>query len=163
MPPASYHIVLLAFGANLGDPRSQILEAWGHVLEIPGVKGQGLSSLYATMPIGGPKNQPIFLNCAGIIQTDLSPLQLLAKTQAIETKMGRIREEHWGPRVIDIDIILFGNAVINSSELTIPHPLMHERSFVLDPAAEIASEMVHPLLRKSVAELRKMLYEKIRR
>ena len=162
MPPASYLNVLLAFGANLGDPRSQILEAWGYVLEIPGVTGTRLSSLYATKPVGGPKNQSNFLNSAGIIQTDLSPLQLLEKTQEIEAKMGRVRAEHWGPRVIDIDIILFGNAAINTVELTIPHPLMHERSFVLDPAAEIAPEMVHPLLRKSVAELRKMLHEKIR-
>ncbi len=151
--------VLLAFGANLGDPRSQILHAWQLVSQVPGIAGMRLSPLYATEPVGGPKNQPNYLNCAGLISTTLSPGQLLQKIQEIESKLGRVRTEHWGPRSIDIDIVLFGALVVHTDTLTIPHPRMQERSFVLDPAGDVAADMIHPTLGKNVAELRRMLRE----
>ena len=151
--------VLLAFGANLGDPRLQILDAWNRVGQIPGVRCQGLSSFYETEPVGGPNNQPNFLNGAGLVHTELTPERLLDEILEIESTMGRIRTEHWGPRCIDIDILLFGDRVIQTERLTIPHPRMHERNFVLGPAAEIAPEMIHPLLRKSVAELQQLMNE----
>jgi len=147
-------MVLLAFGANLGEPCAQILDAWNRLGQIPGVECQRLSSFYVTEPVGGPDNQPQFLNCAGLVFTTLSPEQFLNEIMEIETKMGRQRTEHWGPRTIDIDILLLGDIVIQTDRLTIPHPRMHDRRFVLDPAAEIAPEMIHPLLGKSVAEMR---------
>jgi len=146
--------LLLAFGANLGDPRSQILDAWSRLGQIPGVHCRCLSSFYVTEPVGGPTNQPDFLNCAGLVDTELSPEQFLDAILEIESAMGRQRTEHWGPRIIDIDILLFGDCVIQTDRLTIPHPRMYERSFVLDPATEITPEMIHPLLGKSVAELK---------
>jgi len=147
--------VLLAFGANLGDPRSQILDAWNRIGRIPGVRCQSLSSLHLTKPVGGPENQPDYLNGAGLVDTTLLPEQFLDEIMEIERVMGRKRTEHWGPRIIDIDILLFGDLVIQTERLTIPHPRMHERSFALDPAAEIAPEMIHPILGKSVFEMRK--------
>jgi len=147
-------LVLLAFGANLGDPYSQILDAWNRIGRIPGVQCQNLSSFRLTKPVGGPENQPDFLNGAGLVDTTLSPEQLLDEIMKIESAMGRKRTEHWGPRTIDIDILLFGDLVIQTERLTIPHPRMHERSFVLDPAAEIVPEMIHPILGKSVFEMR---------
>jgi len=149
--------LLLAFGANLGDPRSQILDAWNRVGQIPGVRCLRLSSFHVTQPVGGPKNQPNFLNCAGSVHTELFPEQILAEIMEIESAMGRRRTEHWGPRIIDIDILLFDHCVICTDRLAIPHPRLHERSFVLDPAAEIAPEMIHPLLAKTIAELKQML------
>ena len=146
-------LVLLAFGANLGNPRSQILDAWDRVTQIPGGQGECLSSFYVTQPVGGPEHQPDYLNCSGLVHTELSPEQLLDAILEIETAMGRKRTEHWGPRIIDIDILLFGDQVIQSERLTIPHPRMHERRFVLEPAAEIVPEMVHPILGKSVKDL----------
>ncbi len=151
--------VLLAFGANLGDPQSQILRAWQLVSEVPGIGAKRLSPLYATNPVGGPKIQPNYLNCVGLISTNLVPEQLLHNLQEIESKLGRVRTEHWGPRSIDIDILLYGPLVVQTDTLTIPHPRMQERSFVLDPAADIAPDMVHPTLAKNVAELRRMLRE----
>ena len=146
--------VLLAFGANLGNPHSQIFDAWNRIGRIPGVQCQSLSSLHLTKPVGGPENQPDFLNGAGLVDTTLSPEQLLDEIMEIELALGRKRTEHWGPRTIDIDILLFGDLLIQTERLTIPHPRMHERSFVLDPAAEIAPEMIHPILGKSVFEMR---------
>ena len=146
--------LLLAFGANIGDTRGQILDAWNRIGQIPGVCCRRLSSFYVTEPVGGPENQPKFLNCAGLVGTELSPEQFLDEITKIESEMGRVRTEHWGPRTIDIDILLFGSHVIQTDRLTIPHPRMHVRSFVLDPAAEIASEMIHPLLGKSIMEMK---------
>ena len=146
--------VLLAFGANLGDPRSQILDAWNRIGRIPGVQCHSLSSFHLTKPVGGPENQPDFLNGAGLVYTTLLPEQLLDEIIEIESAMGRKRKEHWGPRTIDIDILLFGDLVIQTERLTIPHPRMHERSFVLDPAAEIAPEMIHSCLGKTVRQMK---------
>ena len=146
--------VLLALGANLGDPRSQILDAWNRLTHIPGVQGECLSSFYVTKPVGGPENQPDFLNCAGLVRTEFTPEQLLGEILVIESVMGRVRTEHWGPRVIDIDILLFGDRVIRTDRLVIPHPRMHERRFVLDPAAEIAPDMIHPVFGKSVQQMK---------
>ena len=149
--------VLLAFGANLGDPCSQILDAWNRIGRIPGVQCQSLSSFHVTKPVGGPKYQLDYLNSAGLVETTLSPEQFLDIIMEIESAMGRKRTEHWGPRIIDIDILLFGNHVIQTKRLTIPHPRMHERSFVLDPAAEIAPEMIHPTFGKTVQQMKNLI------
>ncbi len=97
--------------------------------------------------------QPWFLNCAAALETNQSPKQLMASILRIEQAMGRQRLQKKGPRTIDIDILLFDSAVVNSSELTIPHPALHQRRFVLEPLAEIAPEVLHPTLKKTVREL----------
>ena len=153
-------VVLLALGANLSDPRSRVLDAWNRLIQIPGVQGECLSSFYVTEPVGGPKHQPNFLNCAGLVHTELSPEQFLSEIMEIESAMGRVRTEHWGPRIIDIDILLFGDRVIQTERLTIPHPRMHERRFVLDPATEIAPEMIHPIFKKSVQQMKKEMQQR---
>lgn len=111
-----------------------------------------LSSVYETEPVDFTE-QPWFLNCVVAIRTDLMPKQFLSKIQVIEQQMGRRRIQPKGPRNIDIDILLFGNSVVATSELQIPHPAMQERRFVLEPLAEVAPEVRHPVLKKTVREL----------
>ena len=111
-----------------------------------------LSSVYETAA-WGKRDQPSFFNQAIEIQTDLQPRQLLRQILKIETRIGRIREEKYGPRIIDIDILLYNNEVHNYPLLKIPHPEMPNRRFVLVPMAEIAPEFIHPVLKKTMAEL----------
>jgi 2-amino-4-hydroxy-6-hydroxymethyldihydropteridine diphosphokinase len=112
-----------------------------------------VSSIYETEPVEFT-DQPWFLNCAVALETGLTPQRLLAAALKIEREMGRHRTANKGPRTIDIDIMLFGGAVVNSPELTIPHPAMHERRFVLEPLAEIAPDALHPVSNRTIRELR---------
>ncbi|MDR1479119.1 MAG: 2-amino-4-hydroxy-6-hydroxymethyldihydropteridine diphosphokinase [Planctomycetaceae bacterium] len=134
--------VLLGFGSNLGERREFIERGWLAVCELSGVSAVCISSLIETKAVGGEANQPDFLNGAGLIRTTLQPEILLDKLQEIEINLGRIRTTRWNARTLDIDILLFGNSIINTPRLNIPHPLMFERNFVLIPAIEIASEMI---------------------
>jgi len=104
--------------------------------------------------------QPWFLNCAVALETELMPKQLMKAILGIEKEMGRRRTQPKGPRSIDIDILLFGNSVVDTAGLTIPHPAMHERRFVLAPLAEIAPGALHPVLKKTISELRDALPSK---
>src|SRR5260370_5201294 len=110
------------------------------------------SCLYETDPVE-VEQQPMFLNCALAMETDLMPRQFLSRIVALERSMGRRRTQVKGPRTIDIDIIFFGNAVVDTPSLTIPHPAMHQRRFVLEPLAEIAPAAKHPLFKRTVREL----------
>ena len=143
-------IVYLSLGSNLGDRQANIRTAIGQLLDLGYV--QEVSSLYETEPVEFT-DQPWFLNCAVAVRTELIPREFLAGMLAIERSMGRQRTQPKGPRIIDIDILLFGAAHINTPTLTVPHPAMHERRFVLEPLAEIAPDVKVPLLKKTVREL----------
>ncbi|QHL86884.1 2-amino-4-hydroxy-6-hydroxymethyldihydropteridine diphosphokinase [Nibribacter ruber] len=141
----------LLLGSNLGDRVSFLQEAFDRLSGIFGESGQK-SSLYETAA-WGLENQPAFLNQALLFQTDLPPDQVLAHTQQIEQDLGRERKERWGARVIDIDILLYGNTILETQNLTIPHPHLHQRRFTLAPLAELSPSFVHPVLKKTIAQL----------
>jgi len=139
----------LALGANMGDPAANIAEAVRRLAAVPGLALVAASSLYRTAP-WGVTDQPAFLNAALLARTSLAPRGLLANTQAIERAMGREPGLRWGPRPIDIDLLWVGDAVVADADLTLPHPGLFERGFVLLPLAEIAGERV--LAGRSIGE-----------
>lgn len=147
-------LVYLSLGSNLGDREANLRQA----IERLGAVGQvvAVSSFYETEPVEVAR-QPWFVNCAVALQTEKMPKQLLAALLAIEKAMGRQRKQPKGPRVIDLDILLFGSSIVDTAGLTIPHPALHERRFVLEPLAEIAPEQRHPVLKRTVRELRDAL------
>jgi len=144
-------VVYLGLGSNVGDREAQLQEALGK-LEAPDLRLQRVSSVYETEPIG-LREQAWFLNLAAEFRTDLFPKQLLHRIQRVERELGRKRVVLNGPRTIDIDILLYGNAVINAGELTVPHPRYRERRFVLEPLAELNPSLRDPVTGRSVAEL----------
>ena len=136
--------VFIAIGSNLDDPVSQAQQAIEALKDLPESTWVSASSLYSSTPMG-PQNQPDYINAVVEIKTTLTPLALLDCTQAIEQKHGRIRkDERWGPRTLDLDILLYGNEVIDSERLTVPHYGMKQREFVLYPLAEIAPNLTLP-------------------
>jgi 2-amino-4-hydroxy-6-hydroxymethyldihydropteridine diphosphokinase len=120
--------------------------------ELPGVTVRRTSAFRSTAPVGGPP-QPDYLNAVAEIETDLPPRAFLDKLQEIEKTLGRECNERWGPRTIDLDIILLGDLKIDEPALAIPHPLMHQREFVLEPLCELAPDIRHPILQRTAAEL----------
>ncbi len=141
----------LSLGSNLGDREANLREATARLSELGSVSS--VSALYETEPVEVVGHQPWFLNCAAVVETELTPLEFLKSMLAIEHTMGRERTEPKGPRTIDMDIIFFGHEVLDTQELSVPHPAMQHRRFVLAPLAEIAPEAVHPVLRRTVREL----------
>jgi 2-amino-4-hydroxy-6-hydroxymethyldihydropteridine diphosphokinase len=143
--------VYLSVGSNLGDRAGNLKAAIEHLRGLGEVVS--VSSFYETEPVEFTA-QPWFLNCAVEMKTEKTPQQLLARILEIEQKLGRQRGQKNGPRTIDLDILLFGNSIVEDQGLTIPHPAMHERRFVLEPLTEIAPEARHPILRSTIRELR---------
>jgi 2-amino-4-hydroxy-6-hydroxymethyldihydropteridine diphosphokinase len=146
--------VYLSLGSNLGDRAAHLKGAIKRMDTLG--KIMAVSSFYETEPVELTA-QPWFLNCAVELDTEKMPKQLLASIFDIEKEMGRRRVQKKGPRTVDIDILLFGNSIIKAKGLTIPHPAMHDRRFVLEPLAEIAPEIRHPIFKRTIRELRDAL------
>jgi 2-amino-4-hydroxy-6-hydroxymethyldihydropteridine diphosphokinase len=143
--------VYLSIGTNIGN-LTENLKTCLFLLEKAGIKAMRLSGVYMTEPVG-VKNQPDFNNICLETVSDMPPESMLLSLKAIEFEMGRIKGGHWGPRIIDIDILFYSNIIINSPALKIPHPEIANRRFVLEPLSELASEFKHPVLGMTIIEL----------
>jgi len=147
----------IALGSNLGDRRASIEGAVQRLRSAPGVISVRLSSLHETQAVGGPPGQGPYLNAAARIETSHEPEALLELLLAVERELGRVRRERWGPRIIDLDLLLFDDRMIDTPGLTVPHPRMHERRFVLEPLAEIGGAVIDPRSGRSISEILKSL------
>jgi len=146
------HLAYIGFGSNIGDRLIYIQNAICSLSESDGIFLQEISSLYETEPVGYAA-QDKFLNGVAAIKTDHTPHSLLQIIKDIENSVGRQHRKRWGPREIDLDILIYGNMCINTPELVIPHPEMHLRRFVLVPFAEIAPDVVHPIFNETIQTL----------
>jgi len=153
-------VVCIAIGSNLGDRWSYLNAAVRRLRADPGLCVLKCSTLYETRPEHCPPESGPFLNAAMVIETDLSPEDLLSLLMRIERQFGRVRSEANSPRTVDLDLLLYGNRIINTPDLTIPHPRMRERSFVLIPLVEIAPEVVDPVTGQSVSQLEAALKDR---
>lgn len=145
-------VVYLSIGSNMDNPKGSVAAAVGEIVKEQGVTLIGQGGCYETEP-QGKRDQPWFVNTAVALKVDFSAGETLEKMQRIEKIMGRSRAEKWGPRKIDIDIIFYDNLVIDTANLTIPHPLCAGRKFVLQPLADIDPGLIHPKLGKTVSEM----------
>jgi 2-amino-4-hydroxy-6-hydroxymethyldihydropteridine diphosphokinase len=147
------HIAYIGVGANLGDREANIGAAIARLRAARDVEVLTVSKLIDTPAAGGPAGSPSFLNGALEVETSLTARQLLDRLLDVEKSLGRERRLKWGPRTIDLDLLLFADQIIAEPGLTVPHALLHERPFVLEPLAEIAPDFIHPTLRKPIGEL----------
>ena len=154
-------IVYIGIGSNLGDREKNCTRAI-ELLEKKGITVKKKSSLYKTEP-WGIKDQPEFLNMAIEIETYLKPRELLGFLKQIEAEIGREKSYKWGPRLIDLDILLFDDIILDEDNLKIPHPLMHKRDFVLRPLQEIAPDIIHPSFKMNIGKLLQKLYNESQR
>lgn len=151
----------IALGSNQGDRRDFLDRAIQALQEHPDIEVTQVSSFHETSAVGGPPGQPSFLNAAAELETDLSARELLDALLEVERTLGRIRRERHGPRTIDLDLLLYDDQVIQEPGLIVPHPAMHERWFVLKPLAEIAPQVIHPLLDATIHDLLEQLDQKL--
>jgi 2-amino-4-hydroxy-6-hydroxymethyldihydropteridine diphosphokinase len=141
MPPARAYI---GIGSNLDDPIARVRRAFDALAEMPASRCVVRSPLYRGAPVGGPSGQPDYINAVAALDTTLAPGRLLVALQAIETGQGRVRAERWGPRTLDLDLLLYDRLVSNNPRLTLPHPHLHQRAFVLYPLHDIAPALDIP-------------------
>lgn len=144
---------LVGLGSNQGDRRAALAAAIAAIERLAKSSPLAISRFRETAPVGGPVGQPPFLNAAARLETPLGPLELLRELQTIESRLGRVRAERWGPRIVDLDLLLYDQAVLETPELTLPHPRMSFRRFVLEPAADVAADLLHPTTGWTVARL----------
>ena len=142
----------LGLGSNLGNKQNYITKAIKLVSELENVEITKTSSMIITAPYG-KTDQPDFLNCVIEIDTDLLPEELLRKCLDIENQLGRIRNEKWGPRTIDIDLLFYEDKIINTELLILPHPQLHKREFVLTSLNELCPDLIHPVLNKKIKDI----------
>jgi 2-amino-4-hydroxy-6-hydroxymethyldihydropteridine diphosphokinase len=146
-------LALIGLGSNLGDRRATLEGAIAALAATPGVRVRGVSAFHKTEPVGGPPGQGAYLNAAAALETTLDPLELFHVLQTIEIRFGRVRTVRWGERTLDLDLLLFDDRIIQTSVLSVPHPRLAERRFVLAPLAEIAPRAVEPRTGRTVSEL----------
>jgi len=145
-------VAYIGLGANVGEPRRQLEEALDRLAAAEEVEVVKVSSFYLNPPLG-PPDQPWYLNAVAQVRTRLAPEELLRVLHRVEQDLGRVRLERWGPRIIDLDLLLYNGVILSGPDLNLPHPEMHRRAFVLAPLAEIAPQAWHPVFNKSAAEL----------
>ena len=146
-------LALIGLGSNLGDRKANLDRAITALSETPGVKFRTVSRYHETLPVGGPMGQGAFLNAAAAVETTLAPEPLLDRLNAIELEAGRVRSARWGERTLDLDLLLFGDVVLETQRLQLPHPRLVVRRFVLAPLAEIAPDSIEPATGMTVAAL----------
>lgn len=144
---------MIGLGSNLGDRRAFLEGAIAALAASPGVEVRRVSSFRETEPVGGPAGQGPFLNAVAVLETALDPFELLHLLREIEARAGRVRTIRWGARTLDLDLLLFDDRIIETDELTVPHPRLAERRFVLEPLAEVAPDAVEPTRGRTVSEL----------
>jgi 2-amino-4-hydroxy-6-hydroxymethyldihydropteridine diphosphokinase len=148
--------IYAGLGSNLGNREANLVRAIARIDACEDICVKGKSGFYETKPVGGP-SQPDYLNCAIVLDTEIEPHALLKEFKKIETELGRKPGIRWGPRIIDLDILLYGDRVVNDHNLKIPHESMQKRIFVLESLCEISPDIRHPVLRRNISELLKEL------
>lgn len=143
-------IAYLGLGSNLGNRLAFLRGGRDSLTSRSDIALLRASAVFETEAVGGPPDNPPFLNAVLEIETALSPRELLAACQAVEDEFGRTRPMEWAPRTLDIDLLMYGEATISESDLQIPHPRLHERNFVLAPLNELVPDLVHPVLKKPI-------------
>ena len=154
-------VAYVGLGANLGDPPRQFAAALEQLAAVEEIEVVKVSRFYLNPPLG-PPDQPWYLNAVAQVRTRLGPEDLLRVLLRVERDLGRVRGEHWGPRIIDLDLLLYDGVIMSGPELTLPHPEMHRRAFVLAPLAEIAPQAWHPVLEKTARDLLEQLSDRER-
>jgi 2-amino-4-hydroxy-6-hydroxymethyldihydropteridine diphosphokinase len=145
-------VAYIGIGSNLGHKALNCKHSIANIDQVPGCEVTACSDLFETEP-EGVTGQQWYANCVAEVKTGCTPSELLNSLMAIEQEMGRIRTKKWEPRIIDLDILLFGKQVMDSAYLVVPHPLLHTRRFVLEPLVQLAPELVHPVLKVTIQRL----------
>ena len=143
----------IAFGSNLGDRHANLAGAYAALTSHPAIEPRQRSRLFETAPVGGPGGQGRFLNTVLKVRTSLSPQDLLSHCMTVERQFKRERVIRWDARTLDLDILLYGDQMIDTADLEVPHPRMHQRRFVMVPLADVAADVTHPVLGESIADL----------
>ena len=151
------YYALVAFGSNLGDPLKNVEKGVATLKDLPGVRVVRQSSFYKTFPVGTSRDKPLYVNGVAIVETRLSPSELLTALHGIEERLGRVRTSFWNDRTIDVDILLYEDVVIETEELTLPHKRLQWRDFVLVPACEIVPDVTVPTLGWTFRQLKTLL------